>query len=112
MLSPYLTWVLIFLVTPSIILWLFFWKHLYKYLSVFVAVIVCSIIGGLSWDIYAVKTDIWSWPGSCCSMRRLLLGIPSEEIIWAIAAAFYVCTITIIARDIVVTHKKLKKRAP
>lgn len=110
LLSPYLTWVLIFFVTPTAILWLLFWKHLYKYIGIFVIGMVFAIIIGLAWDVYAVVNHIWSWPASCCNLARLPYGIPSEEIIWAISMALYICTVTIIARDILVTHKRLKRQ--
>src|SRR3954464_13621252 len=109
MFSPYISWILIFFVIPTAVLWLFFWRHLLKYWTVFLFVIVCSTMAGLTWDAYAVKTGIWHWPAACCNLARLPGGIPQEEIYWAIAAATYICTVTIISRDIFKMHRKLKK---
>ena len=112
MFSPYIDWILIFFVLPTAIMWLFFWRHLVKYWTVFFFVIACSVIAGLAWDAYAVKVGIWFWPASCCNLARLPGGIPREEIFWAISAAAYICTVSIISRDVFKMHKKLKgKRA-
>lgn len=109
MFSPYLSWVFLFQVAPTAVLWLFFWRHLFKYWKIFVFVVTCSVVVGIVWDQYAYSVGIWFWPKDCCTLIRLPGGVPTEEIFWAIAASTYISTITIISRDIFKTHKKLKR---
>lgn len=110
MLSPYLTWVLIFFIVPTLVVWVFFWKHLIKYKWVIAFAALISTVVGIGWDVYAVKVNIWSWPEECCTLPRLPYNIASEEIIWAIAVAVYVCTVLLISREIFKTHRKLKSK--
>lgn len=76
----------------------------------FVSIAAACVIGGILWDAYAVKTHMWNWPTECCNLGRLPGNIPAEEIVWMVSDAFYMCTITIVTRDVIVTHRKLKRR--
>lgn len=110
MFSAYLTWVLIFFLTPSVLLWLFYWRHLWKYRLIFIFIIACSIAMAFLWDFYAVRYSIWGWPEGCCSLARIHGSIPLDEVLWATFGAIYICTVTIVIRDILLTHRKLKRR--
>lgn len=110
MISPYVTWLLIFFILPMLMLWLFFWKNLWKYRTVFLKTTTLALMVGLVWEAYAIKFSIWGWSAACCNLPRVY-SLPLEEVVWIICYAVYTTTLAIIVRDLLVKHRKLKKRA-
>lgn len=108
MLSPYLTWTLLFFILPTVILWLIFWRQLWQYWPIFLFAAFIASTVGLAWDAYAVANNIWSWPEQCCSLPRLPGEIPTEEIIWAISVALYVTSVLIVFRHVTMIRGKTK----
>ncbi|HEY4964026.1 MAG TPA: hypothetical protein VIH90_04995 [Candidatus Saccharimonadales bacterium] len=66
------------------------------------------IIFGFAWDVLAIHTKIWGWPAACCSLPRVK-GLPLEEFFFMALMALNISTVTLIIRDIFLSHHWLKK---
>ncbi len=110
MIAPYTAWLLAFNVLPLLALWMFFYDDLKTYWETVLKCIGCSIVGGVAWDIAAIRLHIWYWPASCCSLPRVG-GLPLEEPLFMAFTTALIATMTLVARDIVRTHHYHKKRA-
>ena len=107
--TPYITWLLIFICLPTAVQWAFFYKHLWKYRVVFMFIMFASMVFGVTWDYYAIWQKIWWWPAKCCSLPRIH-GLPLEELLFMCFTSLYLSTLTIVVRDIIKTHRHLKKK--
>lgn len=110
MFGPYLTWLILFVILPTAIMWLFAHDMLWRYRRVFVFCIVGSLIFGLAWDAFAVLTKIWFWPEECCILPRIWK-IPFEEVLFIVFVASYVVTLTLVLRAVIKHHQAGKRRA-
>jgi lycopene cyclase domain-containing protein len=110
MVSPYITWLLIFGFLPVSVMWLFFYKYLWKYRQVFVWSTIFTLIFGAAWDVFAIKYKIWGWPKECCVLPRISNDLPTEEFLFMVMTGFYTSTMTLVARDIFLNHQKLKRK--
>jgi len=111
MYAAYPIWLLVFFLVPVLLLWVFAYKYLRPYRSVFVKIAsLCMVIGSL-WDVFAVRTGIWMWPLTCCVLPRFY-SIPLEELGFMFLGGLYIASLTIIVRDILKVHVRLRKGKP
>lgn len=95
--SPYLSWLIIFIVLPTVFIWLFYYSELWKYRMVFLRVIFMSLLFGIAWDLYATATHFWLWPPECCFLLRVCT-IPLEEVVFIVLVACYIPSVTLTVR--------------
>lgn len=58
----YLVWLLIFVVIPTFLIWLFNFNLLWKYKATLFYAIFFALVFSIPWDLYAVKSNIWFYP--------------------------------------------------
>jgi len=106
---PYLEWLVIFLIAPTAILWFLFHSVMWKYRIGLLLSMAFWLIVGLGWDYYAIHSKIWGWPSTCCALPRVG-GLPLEELLFICFSTLFISTITLVVRDIFLTHHWMKKR--
>lgn len=100
----YLVWLLIFLVTPLLFMWVFYQKLLRHYAHIFV-VNGLLVVFGLIWDNWGTAHRLWSFPsGSNVGYRFLYLPI-EEYIAFGVLFTFMVTALTII----ILSYSKVTK---
>lgn len=108
LLSPYLSWLMIFFVFPTLLLWAIFHKLLWRYKRVYISSVMASVTVIVIMDSLAIKWQAWSWSSTRCSLPQIF-NLPAEEILGAVLAAVYLSTLTLIMREVFLHH--LKHRA-
>lgn len=103
--TPYLAWLFIFIVAPTLIMWSVFYSSLWKYKKTFIHCIITALLAGLLWDIFAIATKMWTWPDGCCVLPRVG-PLPLEEVLFIVFVTCLVCTTTLVAREIYLSHLK------
>jgi hypothetical protein len=103
--TAYMTWLLIFFIAPTLIMWIFAYDTLWKYRATFKHCIILGLVFGVTWDYFAIVTKMWYWPELCCFLPRVA-GLPLEEVVFIVSVVIAICTTTLIARDIYDTHRK------
>ena len=93
----YIFWLLIFVLIPTIILWVIYPFIIKKYYRTLILCSVGSLIFSIPWDIWAKKTNIWYWPRYKI-IGVYLFGLPLEEYLFIIFATVFISTITLILR--------------
>ncbi len=74
---PYLNWLIIYCVTPSILVWILFWRKLIVYKKVFLVVTIISLVWGFALDqVASVWLKVWFFEKN---LNLYFLGIPLEE---------------------------------
>ncbi|HCM52194.1 TPA: hypothetical protein DIS56_03650 [Candidatus Saccharibacteria bacterium] len=97
--SPYLTWLVIFMVIPTIVLILLRFKQLWPYRSVILVTVIAALLVGLPWDYFAAKTKIWGWNEQCCSLPTIS-GLPLEEFLFITLAGIFISALTITIKQV------------
>lgn len=105
MFATYLPWVIVFFIGPTALLWIVFFAHLKSYRGVFIRIMICSMVAGMLWDLFAVVTHIWTWPGVCCVLPRIAT-IPLEELFFMAFGSLYIASLAIILRDVTTKHRR------
>ncbi len=75
---PYLTWHLIFVLLPSIYLWIKHWRYYIKFSKTFIYITILSVIWGALFDTVALRDDMWFFNQEK-SLGILFWDIPLEE---------------------------------
>ncbi len=91
----YLILVIIFLVLPTIVFWIYGYKQLLEYKWTLSIITGISLIVGAKWDIYAVETEIWKFYPET-TLGTFYRGVPLEEYLFVVMAAFCLASLTII----------------
>jgi|SRR3990172_10673691 len=74
---PYLFWLIVFVLIPSVLVWAFYWRYLKSYIKIFVVITICAIVWGLGFDLVGSTTwRIWSYSNT---LNIYFLGLPIEE---------------------------------
>lgn len=97
--SPYLDWLLIFMVLPTVVLFTFRFNQLWPYRQVILTITVAALLIGLPWDYLAAKNQIWGWDDACCSLPQVN-GLPFEEILFITFAGLFISGFTITLRQL------------
>lgn len=84
----YPIWILIFLVIPTLILWMLNFSYFTSHLKVFKLAILGAILFSLPWDFIAIKEQIWLFEKPYI-FGLWILGLPIEE--W-----FFITLVTIL----------------
>jgi len=93
----YILGLLIFAILPTLLLWLFNFKPLWKYKRTLLYAIFFALIFSIPWDIYAVRTDIWSFPKEG-NVGIYLLGLPLEEYFFMALVTLLIGSMTIVLK--------------
>lgn len=90
----YLIWLLIFVLTPTFLIWLFNFNLLWRYKATLTHAIFFALVFSIPWDIYAVKSNIWSFPRE--GNAGIQIGIlPLEEYLFMTLVTLLIASITI-----------------
>lgn len=74
---PYLFTLIIFILLPTVVLWIFNWQSFFPSIKLFIFVGACSLIWGFLFDIVgSVEWGIWFYRNT---LGINLLGLPLEE---------------------------------
>jgi len=91
---PYLRWHLIFVITPSIILWALYWRYLVKYKKTILAITVLSFVWGLLFNLVAsTALHLWFYRNT---MGIFFLGLPFEEYVFLLFVPQELCVILLL----------------
>lgn len=102
---PYMQWLMWSIWLPTIVVWILFFNILKNYPKTLIKVIIGCLLFGITWDYFAIKTNIWYYPQECCIDQRIW-GLPLEEYAWVASAALLISSVTIAAYHI--THRKMQ----
>jgi lycopene cyclase domain-containing protein len=91
----YLLWLLIFVFSPLVILWIIRFKDLRQYKIIFFLAPIGSIIFSFPWDYVAIKERIWYFTEPHI-VGIWLLGLPIEEWLFIIFVTLLFSTATIL----------------
>lgn len=94
----YPLWLLVFVVLPIIIIWVFKHKLLINYYKVIILAIIGSAIFSLSWDYIAIQERIWFFEKPYI-FGVWFLGLPIEEWAFIILVTLLFGSITIVVWD-------------
>lgn len=75
---PYLTWHFMFVLVPSVYLWIKNWKYYIKFPKTFAYITILSIVWGVLFEIIALRDDVWYFNQEK-SLGLNFLDIPIEE---------------------------------
>lgn len=90
----YLIWLLVFVMTPTFLIWFFNFNLLWRYKATLIHAIFFALVFSVPWDIYAVKSGIWHFPKE--GNAGIQIGIlPLEEYLFIILATLLIASITI-----------------
>lgn len=74
---PYLRWHILFVIIPSLVIWIINWRFLIKYKQTFLWITVFSFIWGFIFDLVASPIlNLWFFDNS---LYIYYLGLPLEE---------------------------------
>lgn len=90
----YLIWLLVFVLIPTFLVWLFNFNLLWRYKATFVHAIFFALVFSISWDIYAVKSNIWYFPKERNAGIQIGM-LPLEEYLFMALATLLIASITI-----------------
>ncbi len=91
---PYLRWHLIFVITPSIILWALWWRYLIKFKKIILEIATLSFIWGLIFNLVAsTALHVWYYDNTIGSF---FLGLPLEEYIFLLLVPQELCVILLL----------------
>jgi lycopene cyclase domain-containing protein len=82
---------------PILLIWTKYGNYLKKYIKVHVYCVLFSLLFGVPWDIWAVKSDMWNYESNHI-LGIWFLGIPIEEYFYIVTVAFLFTTITLLLR--------------
>jgi lycopene cyclase domain-containing protein len=91
----YLIWLLIFVILPFIILWIWKFRDLIKYKKVFFLATIGSLIFSIPWDVISVRENIWYFRKPHI-LGIWLFGLPIEEYLFIIFVTLLFSSITIL----------------
>lgn len=96
--TTYIKWLIIFLSSPLLLLWIINFKLLWRYKRTIAFCICWALIFSIPWDYWAIQTKIWLFPQDT-NIGLLLGGIPLEEFIFYVLATVFVSSITILVKQ-------------
>ncbi len=105
LITPYFSWLVIFVILPTLLLWAVAYKHLWKYRVAILAAVGVNLVVGIIGDYYAIMVKIWGWPTECCSLPRVA-GLPTEELLFMIFGSIFIASTALVVRDIYQTHRR------
>lgn len=91
----YPVWLVIFVIIPILLLWIWKFAFLRKYKLVFLLAIIGSIIFSLPWDYIAITERIWYFEKPYI-LGIWFLGLPIEEWLFIIFVTQLFSTITVL----------------
>lgn len=98
MASPYITWLIIFMVLPVAALWAAYFELLWSYRRTIGLIAAIALLIGIPWDVLAARLHIWGWASGCCTLPRAQ-GVPLEEALFMLGVSLYASSLTIILRS-------------
>lgn len=95
MISPfpysYITWLSLFVIVPTIILWIFNFSYFSLHKKVFGLAILGSVIFSFPWDFIAIKEQIWLFEKPYI-IGWHIIGLPIEEWIFiSVVTILFTC---------------------
>ena len=88
-------WLLIFTISPLMILWIWKFKYLTKYKIVFFLAPIGSLIFSIPWDIISVKENIWYFTEPHI-LGIYILWLPIEEWFFIILVTLVFSSVTVV----------------
>jgi len=93
----YVLWLSLFGIIPLLVLWLCFPKVIKKYKTTLSFIAFYALVFHIPWDVYAVRTNIWSFPPGK-NIGTLIWDVPIEEYFYMVFVALLGASITLIAK--------------
>lgn len=93
----YITWLFISAGLPLIFIFVKYFNLLKKYRNTLVLVVLLALLIHIPWDVYAVATNIWSFPGGK-NFGINIINLPVEEWLYTIFIPLLGACITLVAK--------------
>ena len=93
---PYPLWLLLFLILPLGLIWIFRFQTLLKYKWVLALTAIGCLAISVPWDLLAVNDHIWYFSEPYILGARLL-GLPVEEYVYILFVGLLCSSVTILA---------------
>ncbi|MEZ4180117.1 MAG: lycopene cyclase domain-containing protein [Candidatus Doudnabacteria bacterium] len=91
----YLIWILIFVIAPILLLWLFNFRYFIQQYKVFLWAILGAIIFSFPWDLISIREQIWLFEKPYIA-GWWLFGLPIEEWLFIILVTVMFVSVTLI----------------
>ena len=91
----YPLWLLIFVILPTIVMWIWKFDHLKKYWIVFVLAPIGSLIFSIPWDIISVRENIWYFKEPYI-WGLWIMNLPIEEWLFIILVTLMISTLAVL----------------
>lgn len=93
----YLILLLVFVMIPTSVIWLFNFNLLWRYKATLIHAMFFALVFFVPWDIYAVKSGIWYFPKE--GNAGIQIGIlPLEEYLFMALATLLIASIAILIK--------------
>ncbi len=93
----YVIWLTIFIILPTVFLWVLNWKYLTQYWKPVIYCAIWALIFSIPWDIWAVYADIWRFHEGT-NIGLPILGLPIEEYLFMILVTAQISTVVLLIR--------------
>lgn len=93
----YILWLAIFIVAPTITMWVLFPFIIKKYRKVLLLCALWALVFSIPWDLWAVYTKIWYFPPENI-LGIWLCGLPLEEYLFIVLVTVLVSTFTLVLK--------------
>lgn len=94
----YLSWLAIFIWSPTLILWLTNFDVLKRYKKTLGFCVFWALVFSIPWDIVAVRTTLWSFPREK-SVGLWFADLPLEEHFFIIFVTFMIASLTLVLKS-------------
>lgn len=99
LLSPfplsYITWILVFVAIPLVILWILNFDYFKKYLKIFILTSGGALLFSVPWDFIAIKEQIWMFEKPYI-FGIWFLGLPIEEWLFIVLVTALFTSVTLL----------------
>lgn len=90
-------WLFVSAIIPISLIWIKYSNLLWKYRITLVIVVLLSFIIHVPWDVYAVYTNIWSFPNDK-NLGINIVNLPLEEYLYTLFVPLLGASIALVAK--------------
>lgn len=101
--SVYLVFLMIFFVSPTLVLWFFYGSVLTRYKKTYLFTVTPTFLFGVPWDTLSVVTGLWRYdsaPTLGIWFGPPAGGLPIEELFFTLIFPIFVVTVTLVVRNV------------
>jgi lycopene cyclase domain-containing protein len=78
-------------------MWAFNFEYLRRYKKTFLLSIFCALVFSIPWDLWAVRSQIWSFPENT-NLGFIIADLPLEEYLFIIFVTFEISSFALLLK--------------